>query len=502
MVLTAVFLGLTAVRDAATWPLAAWFAFQLAVLRMFDGLPAGLETEVRLAVALVGLAVALVARRGVARTVLVTTAPWWLSGVLAGSGGAWTGGTGAQWAAAALTVAAAAGLLLVRLRAVLDPLLGPPVLVPLLSGVVAGAAVTGAMSSLGTEAVVGAGYLGVWTANLAALLLNGWKRGLLLPVAAAAGATMSLLCVVRLAEDARWPALSLLFLLTAVPTLVVAVWRSDDRPVAVPTAVGCGAAAVLFALPRGPLDAGSAAIALTSLYALAMGIGSELEPGTRRSTAVVAAGSAAAGLLVLAAQGDRFLLAAHLAVQGLCTLAWARRSDRLAEPVLGVPPTDPEETAAAWRIGAGQLVVAAWVAAAAADRVLVEAYTLPLAAGLLLAAGPRLMEGRSWPAWGPALLVAAVPSTVLAVVPPDPGRAVAVLVAAAVAMVAGARSGVRAPLLVGAVSALAVPLGLAVRALPWPIAAAVLVGAALLAVGVRRELRPVAGFGARLADLR
>ena len=41
-------------------------------------------------------------------------------------------------------IAAAAGLLLARLRAPLEPLLGPPVLVPVVSGIVAGAAVTGA----------------------------------------------------------------------------------------------------------------------------------------------------------------------------------------------------------------------------------------------------------------------------------------------------------------------------------------------------------------------
>jgi len=77
-----------------------------------------------------------------------------------------------------------------------------------------------------------------------------------------------------------------------------------------------------------------------------------------------------------------------------------------------------------------------------------------------------------------------------------------VLAAAAVAMVAGGRAGVRAPLLVGAGTALAVALGLTARTLPWPVAAAVVVGVLLLAVGMLRERRPVAGFGARLADLR
>jgi uncharacterized membrane protein HdeD (DUF308 family) len=69
-------------------------------------------------------------------------------------------------------------------------------------------------------------------------------------------------------------------------------------------------------------------------------------------------------------------------------------------------------------------------------------------------------------------------------------------------MVVAGRAGVRAPLLVGAGAALAVALGLTARALPWPVGTALVVGGVLLAVGMLRERRPVAGFGARLADLR
>jgi hypothetical protein len=84
----------------------------------------------------------------------------------------------------------------------------------------------------------------------------------------------------------------------------------------------------------------------------------------------------------------------------------------------------------------------------------------------------------------------------------DTTRAVAVLVVAAAVLVAVARTGVRAPLMVGAGTALALGLGFTVRALPWPLAAALVVGAVLLVLGTRRERRPVAGFGRRLADLR
>jgi hypothetical protein len=183
-----------------------------------------------------------------------------------------------------------------------------------------------------------------------------------------------------------------------------------------------------------------------------------------------------------------------LAMQGVCTLGWAGRTR---------PETDDEgSTHAPWRAGAAQLVLAAWVAFAAAGHTVVEWYSLPAAAGLLIAAGPQLWRGASWPAWGPGLLVAAVPSAVLAVTTSDATRAVAVLVVAAAVLVAGARTGVRAPLMVGAGTALALALGFTVRALPWPLGAALVVGSVLLALGARRERRPIAGFGRRLADLR
>jgi hypothetical protein len=98
--------------------------------------------------------------------------------------------------------------------------------------------------------------------------------------------------------------------------------------------------------------------------------------------------------------------------------------------------------------------------------------------------------------------VAAVPSAVLAVIAPDATRAVAVLIAAALATVAGAWTGLRAPLMIGGFTALGITVGFAVRAVPWPLMTALVVGSLLLAVGMRRERRPVAGFGARLADLR
>jgi hypothetical protein len=98
--------------------------------------------------------------------------------------------------------------------------------------------------------------------------------------------------------------------------------------------------------------------------------------------------------------------------------------------------------------------------------------------------------------------VAAVPSTLVASATGSGPRATLLLIAAAAAMVCGARAGVRAPLLVGAGTALALAVGLAVRQLPWPLGIALVIGSVLLAVGTFRERFPVAFFGARLADLR
>jgi hypothetical protein len=478
----------------AVWPLASWAAVQLAVLRALDWVPDQLRTETCMCVALVGLGVALFARPVVARVALATTAPWWFTGVVWGSSSAWVETGAEQWLAAALMIGAASGLLIARLREPLDPLLGPPRLAPVAAGLVVGAATTGAMSSLGALATTLTAYAGVLLATLSAAYLTGWRRGLL-PVALTAGSVMTALCVVQLVADEQWSRVSLLLLLTAIPTVFVAVHRPEDRPTAVPVALGCLGGALLVTLPDGLLSPVAAAVWLTVLYGVAMAVGSGLEPPTRRATARTAALCALAAVLVLAGERDATMLAALLAVQGLSTLGWAwRAGSRIAD--------DEDAHPASWRAGAVQLVLASWTAAATAGLPAVEWYSVPAAGGLLIAAGPHLVHGSSWPSWGPGLLVAAAPSTVLAVVQPHAARAVGVLALAAVAMVMAGRTGVQAPLLVGAGATLAVALGLTARALPWPMATALVVGAVLLAVGMLREHRPVAGFGARLADLR
>ncbi|WP_448638928.1 SCO7613 C-terminal domain-containing membrane protein [Geodermatophilus sp. URMC 63] len=497
LVLAAVLVGLRVLLPRPlSWSLAAWVAVQVAALRSLDLLASGVpRAGLLLAVATAGLGLTLAARETLARIALVTTAPWWVAGVAGGLGAAATADGPVRWVPAVLTVTAAAALLPVRLDRAVQSLLGPPRVVPVLAGLVAGAAVAAALSTGGPVALLLAGELGVLVVAVAAATLTGWRRGLLLPAAGAAGGTLVVLAVAQLVAAARWPALVLLLVLTALPAAGVALVRRDERPTAAPTAVGCLAAAALLAVPAGLLGPAASAAALTALFAATLAARPGMAADVRGPTGAVGAGCAAAALVVLAVDSAWGQLALHLAVHGLLTLGWAALLSRQPGPAA-------RHEAAARRVGAADVVAAAWTCAALAGATTVEAWSLPAAAGLLLAAGPRLSRGPSWSAWGPGLVVAATPSTVAAVVQPGALRPVLVLALAAAGMALAARAAVRAPLVVGAATAVALALGLVLVELPLPLAGVLVVGTALLALGARRESRPVAGFGARLSELR
>lgn len=476
----------------ATWPLAGWAALQLAALRALPSVPPARHAVLFLAVALVGLGIQLFGRPLVARVALVTTVPWWVAGVVIGTTTAWTATGAERQLAAVLVVVPAAGLLPARLRRVLEPLTGPPPAGPALAGAVAGLAASGAAAAAGIPGVTACGYVGVLVATTVPEFLSGAGR-MFRWVAVVGGATAAAITLGRLAGGAHWTALALLLLLTAAPPAVVAWLRPQERPATVPTAVGCLAGATLVAVPAGVVGAGTAAGLLTGLYAAGLLTASQLAGDARRPTVVASVAAAGAGIVLLALRRDLDALAVLLAAQGAIAIGWGWLTTRPApEP----PPSS------AWRIGAAALTVAAEVAAYDSGVRVLEAFTLPLAAGLLLGAGPRLLRGPSWPAWGPGLLVAAVPSGLLAVLAPGSARPVAVLAVAAAGMLAAGVLGVRAPLTIGAGTAVGVALGLALGALLWPLAGVLAVGAVLLVVGARREELPAAFFGNRLADLR
>ncbi|MGK5113827.1 hypothetical protein MY520_17705, partial [Geodermatophilus sp. CPCC 205506] len=309
----------------AVWPLATWAAAQVAVLRAFEGVPTGLP-EVGLAVgtALAGLATACAARPVVARFALLTALAWWTAGVVGAVTVAWTGAGPGRWVSVVLAAVSAAALLAARERAILRPLLRPPSAVPVLAGIAVGAAVGAALHSPGPVAVPLAGYLGVGVASAAAALLTGATRRVVLPPVAAACATLIVLCLVQLLAEERWTALTWLFAVTAALCLLTGLLRADERPAVIPTAVACGGLAALCTVPPGgPAAARGAAVALSALYLLALAAGLGMDARTRRPTAVTGAACAAAAAALLVAVGSRGQLAAHLAVQGACTTAWA-----------------------------------------------------------------------------------------------------------------------------------------------------------------------------------
>jgi hypothetical protein len=187
--------------------------------------------------------------------------------------------------------------------------------------------------------------------------------------------------------------------------------------------------------------------------------------------------------------GDATSAAAALAVLAAALTGYADRTDRLP----------------ARATGCAGLALAAWLALGDAGVRVPEAYTLPLAAVLLLYSGRRLATAESWSSWGPALAVGYAPPVLLALLDHGLLRVVLVVLAATFTVVAATSRGVRAPLVVGAAALVTVAVGRVVLTLPAVgLVAVVVAGAVLLGVGAsyesrRRQAREAIAF---LADMR
>jgi hypothetical protein len=143
-------------------------------------------------------------------------------------------------------------------------------------------------------------------------------------------------------------------------------------------------------------------------------------------------------------------------------------------------------------IAAGSAVSLVWLRLSMADVELVEAYSLPLAAALGLLGWlvhRRGHAGGSWAIAGPALLVATVPSTLLALGSPGEARSLLVIAAAVVMIVVGVTLKWQAPLVLGATIASVVGLAElwpAINRLPrWSVLATL--GLTLMVLGARIE---------------
>ncbi|WP_369138826.1 SCO7613 C-terminal domain-containing membrane protein [Modestobacter versicolor] len=464
-------------RRAVTWPVAAWVTAQLAVLTAvtdagLDGLG---QVGAVLGTAVAGTLVAQCVRRTVAAVVLSTTALWWVTGVVLGTSLVWTTTSPATAAGAAvLLVAAAAGLLALRRRGELRPLLGPRPLVPVLAGAVTGAALAGVLQSTGAGGVPAAGYLGLVTAALVAVRASPRPDSVVRPAGLALACTATALSVVQLLADSRWNALALLLVAAALPAVLVAARQPTDRPGALPVGVGCLAGAALLAEAGGSLASGWAGPLLLVLAVAALAVAS-LERH-QRAEVPLAVSAVVVGVVAVAHVGRTtdLLAAGALAVLGAALVGYSSRTGRRA----------------ARMGGCAALVVAVWLADWHVGVEVPEAWTLPLAAGLLLYSGRRLATAPSWSSWGPALGAAFGPSVLLALVQPALLRVLLVVAAATLTTTVAAGRSVRAPFLVGAASLVVVGVGRLVAVLPPPaLVAFAVAGAALLAAGTRFESR-------------
>jgi hypothetical protein len=465
-------------RTAVTWPVAGWAFAQLAVLSALAG--AGLTGTSQVGAVLVtatgGVLLTLRARRTVAAVALATAAPWWVTGVVVGTHLVWTtSSTGTAAAAGLLLVSAAAALLALRSRPALRRWLGPRPLLPVLAGAVTGAALAGLLQSTGPAGVPAAGYLGLVTASLVAELASPRPHSVVRPAGLALACTATVLSVVQLLTDGHWTALALLLVAATAPAVLVAARQPADRPGALPVAVACLAGAALLAEADGTLATGRTGPLLLALTVAALAVAT-LERH-HRDEVPLAVAAVVVGLVAVAhvgRTGDLPALAGALAVLGAALVGYAVRTGR--------PPARAG--------GCAALVGAAWLAAADAGVREAEAYSVPLAAVLLLYAGRRLASGPSWSAWGPALAAGYGPSVLLALVEPGLVRMLLVVVAATVTTTAATGWGVRAPLLVGAATLVVVGVGRLVAVLPPSGLVAFLgSGAVLLAVGAGYESR-------------
>jgi hypothetical protein len=470
-------LRLTA-RSTVTWPVASWLTAQLAVLTALTGWqPAALpQVTALLGTAIAGLLVALRARRPVAEVALATAALWWVVGVGAGIRLVWTTTSGPDAVlAAVLLVGSAAALLALRRRPELRPLLGPRPAVPVLAGAVTGVALAGVLQALGTAGVPAAGYLGLVTAALVGQFASPRPQSLVRPAGLALAATTTGASVVRLLGDGHWTALALLLLAAAAPAVLVAARQPADRPGALPLTVGCLAGSALLAESDGSLAAVCTGPLLLTLSVVTLAAAT-LERHHRAEVPLAGSG-VVVGVVAVAhvgRTGNALAASVALAVLGAALVGYADRTGRA-----------PARTG-----GCAALVLATWLASGDAGVRVAEAYTLPLAAGLLLHSGRRLRTGESWSSWGPALVAAFGPSVVISLLQPDLLRVLLVVVAATATTVTATREGVRAPFLVGATSLVVVATGRLIAVLPVAGSIAVAVaGAVLLGVGAGYESR-------------
>ncbi|MFE2311341.1 SCO7613 C-terminal domain-containing membrane protein, partial [Streptomyces sp. NPDC059411] len=360
-------------------------------------------------------------------------------------------GTGeAQVVALLLTAAAAWGLLRVvpeRLKpgaAVVAVALGWAGLfaAPVAAGLPAGAALAAQLA-----VTLAAGALALRTPAVASGA-SGGSGGSGPGIAAAACATAGALNVSLAALDGRLATFGVLGLLGAASAAGAAygpapVWA---RRVAAAFAVGYAAllAVALGALLELPVAWWGPLVLVVPAAVAALG------PRLGPARAPAEATAAGAGLLavLLTAGAERAatpVLALVLALAGVVCAGAAVR---------------PERRSAGWAAGA-LFLAATWVRLAASGVTVPEAYTVPVTAAALAVGFVRRRRdplAASWTAYGPGLAATLLPSTLAVWADPHWVRPLLLGAAALAVTLAGARRRLRAPLLLGGATLVAVAL--------------------------------------------
>ncbi|MCX5120657.1 hypothetical protein OG992_26080 [Micromonospora sp. NBC_00362] len=285
----------------------------------------------------------------------------------------------------------------------------------------------------------------VLLAGLAALLFTALAaaRPALTPVAVPVGVVLVASGVLGLLATRAGTLAAEGALLVAAVAIAAGARRFEVRVAGCLAAVGAASALAVTAPLAGGLPLRAAAYPLLTVAALVLAAAA-VTPARVRLGRVLDAASQAVALVaaVLAVEAAR-----HLAT--VCVLwgvAVALRLLRRGEPA-----------GRRWAfagIAAGSELLGAWVLLAAGGVTVLEAYTLP-AAALAVGAGLLALRTRpgltSWPALGPGLVAALLPSlvSVLAGADPQPWRRLLLGVAATGAVLAGATRRWQAPVLLG-----------------------------------------------------
>lgn len=215
------------------------------------------------------------------------------------------------------------------------------------------------------------------------------------------------------------------------------VWLRRGSCAAAAVAVAGESAATVVSAGGGGAQAGLAVVVAAGAVLVA---GARWRQDASEGPVAEALGLAGIAVGIVLAAGDGRWLAAALTAAVPALLAAAR----------------PARRAYLW-CGVLAAVAATWAWLAAAGVTLPEAYTLPAAAVALAAGATTRGGGRhpgSWLAFGPGLALALLPSLGLAVDQGGTARPLLLTGGALLVVVAGARAGLQAPLILGAATLL------------------------------------------------